>query len=1837
MFESPVQYRKFGDHAATRQAIFANAMEAVRNLPPAENSRYRLAIENPHYAKDDTFSIAEHKRALLEGRSLARRLMGTFTLTDKASGNVLDKKSTTIASIPYLTDHGTAVIDGTPSIISHQLRLLPGIFVRRTASGRVESHHNIQPGTGLSHHIQLDPETGVFKTRVGQAEIPTLPLLRVLGVPDDEIKQAWGEGLFARNNKAAKPHHIDKYWEKFGPAGPVPDGLDIRQALKERLEKYALDPWVMKRTMGIETDRYGGAPLLAATKKILAVAKRQADPDERDHPAFSMIMGPEHSLPERLSRAGPLLSKALWGATNTGSLKRLSPGLLSPAVRSLFTKSGLAMGPEGNSAAEYVDHGARLTKVGEGGIGRSADSVPMSARDVHIGQFPFIDLVKSAECHDPETEVLTFAGWKKWPDVTEDDLFACRIHDELRYERASRLQVHDYSGLLYGVKNHHIEYLVTPNHRLEVRLASYATSSFFMTTAEEIHGRFVMHRIAGHDPFPGDEDCHTFVLPEVSAADAQVSMDESAESSRRTIGTLRMARSTGRYPIELFAEFLGWYLGEGSVAGESVPGNKPKPHHVNISQSWEANPEKCLRIQTCLRAMGFSGRYSATTRSFTISNKRLATYVRQFGYSGERWIPEEFLTAPVSARRRLFEALLLAEATKNRNGRTAHLGYDKFNTTSPRLAQDFARLAFSLGYSTSQSVHIDRRKSTYLPLYAVALHVRTERMVRDDRRCERAGLAQAYYTIPYEGKVYCATVPGGMLYTRRNGKDGIWSGNSTTIGVDLRTAFGTRIGSDKRLYAPMIDRKTGRLVYKNPQHAYDATIAVPGAMNSQNPVVEVIKGGKLTYAPRHEVDYVIPSTEQSFSPLTNMVPLKSATKAQRPSMGARFIAQSLPLSKPEAPFVRSQVPNQPGKSFEELYGRHMGPVYAEEKKPGTVVAVGPHGIKVRYADGTEKEHELYNAFPSGRKTAMESVPLVKPGDTIQPGQMLARSNYTDDKGHAAYGANLRMAFMFGRGEAYEDAVILSDSAAKRLTSDHLYTHNVAPDDDTMIGKAAHVAAFGGKHKLDVLKNIGDDGVVKPGTVLNYGDPIVLAVRRKVGEFGRLSRTGRAGLSDASETWEHHEPGTVADVVNGPNGPVATVRVSKPLQTGDKVAGRHGNKGIATVWPDHKMPVGEDGRPVEAIFSSLGTISRGNPSAIFESILGKIAEKTGKPYAVSDFDDVGDGRNIGRWVSDEMRRHGVKFKETLTDPETGRKIPNVGVGNHYVIKLYHIAEAKNKARGLGGYDESGQPLRGQSGKAMRSSLGDTNALLSAGATAVIHDDHMMKGAANEEFWQRFMQGFPATKPNQSPAFERYLTELQAAGINPVRRDGRFHLMALTDKDVHERAGDRIVQNGETLDLSKNGAPIKGGLFDPAIVGSTDSNGTWSKIPLHEPMLNPAMEDPARRLLGLTEKAFRDTIAGKHQIATGTGPGAITEALGRINVPAELKKVREQAQSSRKTVRDEAHRRLFYLKGLEKTGQAPKDWVLSAMPVLPPLFRPVRAGGPRGEAIVHDANLLYQELIHANSALKDLSAVTKDVGSEHLNLYDAMKAVVGLGEPIGAKNRERGVTGVLGRLLGETSKRSFLQQKLLGTPINLSGRAQAVPNPDLDMDQIGVPEKLAWELYHPFVVRRLVRGGLSVVDAARAVEERNKTARDHLMTETQERPIRATRYPALHRYATIGFHPVIVPGEAVQINHMVTKPMGGDFDGDAYTMSVPLSDEAVKETYDKLLPSKNLFSPAGPRQTPFTLNMEYVAGAHHASTANLGNPPVAFSSAGDAVKAYKSGNASFGMGTQVTVPD
>jgi biotin carboxyl carrier protein len=376
--------------------------------------------------------------------------------------------------------------------------------------------------------------------------------------------------------------------------------------------------------------------------------------------------------------------------------------------------------------------------------------------------------------------------------------------------------------------------------------------------------------------------------------------------------------------------------------------------------------------------------------------------------------------------------------------------------------------------------------------------------------------------------------------------DPLHSPESARIGVDNRIASNTLRGKDGSLYSQFIEAKTGRTVWRSPQQVADTVVAFPGELESGRAHVRTISGGKHVYQPKDKVDYQLKHMSHAFGPLANLIPLKAAAFPQRVSMGSRMLTQALPLVDAEAPFVQSGIPGE-DRSFEESFGERMGAVRSEHA--GTIVDVSPTGIKIRDTQRRVHDVELYNQFPHNRKTFLHNTPVVNVGDRVKPGQLLAASNFTDKNGVTALGKNARVAYLPYKGFNYEDAIVISESFAKRMSSTHMYQNDLDLDSATKVSKNAFISIFPGKYKKELLDKYDTDGVVKVGETVSADDPLILAVKeRRTGP--KIGRRARA-YGDATVTWDHHTDGIVTDVHKGKKGINVIVKSIQPTQVGDK--------------------------------------------------------------------------------------------------------------------------------------------------------------------------------------------------------------------------------------------------------------------------------------------------------------------------------------------------------------------------------------------------------------------------------------------------------------------------------------------------------------------------------------------------------------------------------------------------------------------------------------------------------------------------------------------------------------
>lgn len=403
-----------------------------------------------------------------------------------------------------------------------------------------------------------------------------------------------------------------------------------------------------------------------------------------------------------------------------------------------------------------------------------------------------------------------------------------------------------------------------------------------------------------------------------------------------------------------------------------------------------------------------------------------------------------------------------------------------------------------------------------------------------------------HFKKPYVGKVYCLSVPGGLFYTKLPGKRPFWIGNSLRAGLDSAIALNAVKGKDGFMYTPMINAISGRREYVNSLVASKVPVAFSEYRDSTQKYIPAMVGNKIEYLPKANVKYFIPNGDSLFALSSNLIPLKSGIKAGRLLMAQKHQTQAVSLSSRMAPYVQTEHPGDNTISVEKSIGKLMGAVFS--KGDGKVLSVTPDEMTVRYNDGTKETISLYNNYPLNRRSYYHNESRVKPGDIIKKGQVLASSNYTDENGVSALGTQLRTAWMPFKGENYLDAIIVSEDAAKKLSSEHLYHTGVDKDSTTTIDKNAYTSAFPTKFNKDQLATIDKDGIVKPGTTVKFGDPLILSYSKREATPGSLHR---ALVKDNVVTWEHEFPGYITDVVNSSKGVKVYTKAYLPLQTGDK--------------------------------------------------------------------------------------------------------------------------------------------------------------------------------------------------------------------------------------------------------------------------------------------------------------------------------------------------------------------------------------------------------------------------------------------------------------------------------------------------------------------------------------------------------------------------------------------------------------------------------------------------------------------------------------------------------------
>ena len=1655
---------------------------------------------------------------------------------------------------------------------------------------------------------------------------------------------------------------------------------------------------VNKSTLGVDTDRVTPQLLVAASKKLLGISRGTQKGDAKDSMRYQKVFGPVQYFAQHIQRdGGSVARQMLWKATNKGNLDFISTNSLQPHVNSVFNQSNLTRFIDNSTPLDGIDNSMLLTRLGQGGIS-SEDSAPIQMRLVQPSYYGYVGPARSQEKSPGITAYMT----KNVVRGTDG-----KLYQKMLNARTGKQQLVD----------------------SQKAAASIVTTNQILDTKDKYV--YAMGGDSGVQIVPRDKV--DYILPRAddaySMAANAVPMLSGVKSMRLLMGCLHPETPVPFVDQNGFTDIV------------------PAKRLGNYGAAYLSSCDKDGK-QTLVKLSKVVSRFSDFTRPFkrivTSSGRVLITspdhkwYIKQ----GQKFIKvtADKLETGMLVPRSLF--------TKLPYKLTTILGVNitrQICVLVGRLLKSFQQTSKIYRFSYIKNQMFDQQQDINKAFQQLNV-IGCNHYVRDniyyvsisDQRLLDWIQTQIHLQLS-QRKVpkSILSLPVGFTsqvidsYCKQGdnvGQDMYGDAWLLDIpSVQMRDGLALMLG---KLYADTLYRDS----YSNgrPQRALKAVPVKP----TQNIVLQTIV--KITDQPAPAFMVDIDCDDNVYAVGNGII-----------THNSKYALQAVPLQQPQAPLVRS-LDQATGKDMDTLMGKLVGTQWAP--KPGVVKAVRKDRIDMLYDDGTTGSVDLYQNFPANAKGWISNYPVVKAGDRVAKDQLLAKSNYSDDKGVCAMGRNLRVGYLSYHGGTYEDACVISQTAAKKMGYTTMYKTGMDIDKTIRNSKSLYNTWKPGEYSKQQMQQLDQHGIVKVGAKLNKGDPMILGIRSIEPSPGTM---GKRLLTDVTETWDHQHQGVVTDVVRTRNGIKVYAKVSAPLQVGDKISQRYGGKAtIAQILPDQQMPKDAKQRPLQLLFDPLGIVSRcydkqtkfltkhgwkggdqvqydqqlyiydpqtdtcrwgkqlqpmhksfyrgvmygaknkqvdflvtpnhtmwtdkqstaiqlygqtcslptpqqrvqvtaddwftapyhdyvycptvqtgyvvtsrnskvlcagnTNPSQMIQVALGKIAQKTGKPVIVPQFMPPGQSRL--KWAKQQLKKYNIPWKQKVFDPETGRTIDNVFTGKMYFLPLKHIADTKMSARGTDQYTAQGIPGgKGETGSKRIGGL-QVAGLVGHDAFNFLQDAKVIRGQANSQFWRSLRTGQIPVMPGEPLVHKKFFAHLQGAGMRIRKTTKGVSIMALTNQDVNQLAGSRQLKSKDTYQ-QKTFREIDGGLFGKDIFG-TDGD-RWGYIQLDEPLPNPVMQQPLAKLLRISDKQFQSIIAGQQEVNGMKNASDMKAALQKIDLKAQKHKALAQLKQASPSKRDAALKRYVAIAQMQQNGANPADYMLDRIPVLPPNFRPISTQG--GLTMVADSNYLYAQLLDARDDAREAKALPQQYQNQaRANIYRKWKQLTGLYDPQSKKLRAKDVKGLLRWALGKTPKFSAVQRKVIGSTVDTVGRGVVVPDSHLKLNQIGLPQSIAWNVYAPFITRGLVMSGYSPVDAMKLVKTRNQAAKQLLVKQMAQRPVVMNRAPSLHKLSLMGFWPQLTTGYAIKVPPSIVTPFNMDFDGDTVNIHVPVSKASIKDVVEKMMPQRNLIS-ARKGQILYPPEKAFTQGIYVAT--RMGEPKAGgiqtFNTVQEAKQAYKKG--------------
>lgn len=1712
------------------------------------------------------------KEALLGGKDWVVPVYADISV--EKDGKELDRRRVKVMDLPKTTDRYGYILGGpggsTEYQALNQFRQKSGVYHLVKDDGRIIADFNLrnrdQFVRGKPFDIEFDPETALFKFNIRSSKIPAYHLFKAAGISDADLLHAWGPEILEKNQKAetAKRTYVRFAGAASDPdRGQMVDPEQVPVVFKQLLAKTELLPETTERTLGKAYKSVEPDTLLRSTSALLGISRGKREADDRHALEFMEIHSIEDLLDERLRRASPAIQRKILARLDSQKRKSvrgvIPDDLVQREVRAFFNSS-LATVTKQINPLEMINGQLRTTIMGEQGGIKSSHAITEESKLINPSHLGFLDPI-----HTPESEKtgvvlsLPLGVRKKGNDL------AAHYRDArtgARVELTPR-QVAD------AVVAFPDQYAATKTGMKPLGKRIKATRGGEVVWVDRKQVDYVL-------PSPrGIFDVATNLVPFLQNNQGNRAMTASRQQEQavplvhREAPLVQVRTDTEK----TFEEILGKAASrhspvDGTVSvvkkdAVIVKDSKGKEHEVQVYRDFPLAGHTLYDSEVKVKAGDKvkAGQLVADT-TFTrggvlsLGTNLYTAYVPMRGLNFEDGIviSESAALKLTSAHAYRKDVKETPDTVVSKRTYIAHAGSD-FTTKQVASVDDGGLVKPGTVVHEGDPLVLMMRRPTkeQVSLFAPL------------RRGKALKLKPAATTwdSPYPGivtdvvrgaegqiTVYVKTEEPAQVGDKlvgRHGNKGIITchDEETEVLTDkgwLRFAALTGIEQ-----VCTLNPETRKIEYHVPDHL----IRYP-----YNGRMYRYKGRRLdlctTPEHRHFVrtrrgEYVLEAAEDCYG--KPRLHLRTGSWA-----GADIDRVEIPGKPHEGKqhFSFSEPASYDADDFLEFFGYWVteGCLDKSHVIIGQSVTVNPGTYEAICA---VVERLGYSYHRSGTSVVLSDPRLA--AWLQQFGK--AKDKFIFRKFLDASPRQLRI---------LADAVFAGDGGVYFREKDNHTRHEMFTSSKQLADDYQELAL-----KLGVSAN------VRP----QYRDgSIEYVVRWTLKDEVWTNNDNRY----ENESWIDYDGEVFCVQVK--NHVVYVRRNGIPVWSGN------------CIFPDEKMPYKVDPKTkekkhVQIALNPLGVPGRINLGQVLETVAGKIAEKEGKPYNVRNFEPR---KDYLKDVASDLKKAGLTDKETLIDPRTGQAFEQqVLAGNQYILKLEHQVGKKISARSGGPgmpYNINYAPTGGPPSPGM--SMGELGlyALLAHGARENIHEMYAYKGnkitgsLGNDPFWDALRDGSPIPPPKTPFVYEKFLAYMNGMRVN-VRKEGNtLQLLPFTEQQIQDLAPAVLKEPG--LDIrGKDAKPEPEGIFDERKTGGMEGT-RWSRFTLSEPVPNPLFEDAVKMLLGVNEAKFSALVAGDVAVNGKRGGPAIEEMLKKIDVKKERARVETRIAGARGEARNKLHRQLRILKALDDNKLDPTVYMMRSVPVIPPVFRPLTIKEDRTRSNA-DLNYLYKDLAEVSESLSALRASGTPEGlsafrENRAAIYDGVAALMGMGS---GGSLTRDYAGIADLIAGKQAKKGkgqkegspklgYFQNQIVKRKQNFTGRSTIVPEPRMGLDELGLPEDIAWEIYTPFIQRELVGVGYKPADAQDQMKARSAVAEKALVRAMGQRPILLKRDPVLHKFNVMAFKPRLVKGKAIEIHPLVTSGYNADFDGDAMSVYLPVTPGATKEAAS-MYPSNNLFNP------------------------------------------------------------